>query len=53
MSATPISRNPAYSTQLGAAYVGDSLTLLAEIPDASVNLVLTRPHISQSDCRFG
>ena len=34
---------PCYSTHLGAAYVGDSLQLLAELPDNSVNLVMTSP----------
>jgi site-specific DNA-methyltransferase (cytosine-N4-specific) len=34
---------PAYTTGLGAAYCGDSLDLLAELPDASVNLVITSP----------
>jgi len=34
---------PAYTTQLGAAYVGDSLKLLADLPDGSVNLVITSP----------
>jgi site-specific DNA-methyltransferase (cytosine-N4-specific) len=43
MSATLISANPAYSTQLGAAYVGDSLKLLADLPDSFVNLVVTSP----------
>ncbi len=43
MSATLLSSNPAYSTQLGAAYVGDSLKLLEELPDESVNLVITSP----------
>ena len=43
MSAPPLSAQPAYSTQLGAAYVGDSLLLLADLPDKSVNLVLTSP----------
>jgi site-specific DNA-methyltransferase (cytosine-N4-specific) len=43
MSATITSANPAYSTQLGAAYVGDSLRLLADLPDGSVNLVVTSP----------
>lgn len=33
----------AYRTGLGAAYVGDSLNLLAQLPDSSVNLVLTSP----------
>jgi DNA modification methylase len=34
---------PAYLTNWGAAYCGDSLDLLAELPDSSVNLVLTSP----------
>ncbi len=34
---------PAYLTNRGAAYCGDSLDLLAGLPDASVNLVLTSP----------
>ena len=38
-----IKRAPAYATSLGAAYHGDSLDLLAEIPDDSINLVMTSP----------
>ncbi len=34
---------PAYLTNWGTAYCGDSLDLLAALPDASVNLVLTSP----------
>src|SRR5260370_30981962 len=34
---------PAYLTNWGAAYSGDSLDLLAALPDSSVNLVLTSP----------
>jgi DNA modification methylase len=34
---------PAYTTRWGAAICGDSLELLAELPDNSVNLVLTSP----------
>lgn len=34
---------PLYSTALGQAYCGDALDLLAELPDGSVNLVLTSP----------
>jgi DNA modification methylase len=34
---------PAYVTNWGAAYCGDALALLAELPDESVNLVLTSP----------
>jgi DNA modification methylase len=35
--------SPAYTTQRGAAYCGDSLDLLASLPDESINLVLTSP----------
>jgi DNA modification methylase len=38
-----IDQNPAYFTQLGAAYHGDSKQLLAKLPDESINLVLTSP----------
>lgn len=34
---------PAYYTRKGAAYVGDSRELLANLPDRSVNLVITSP----------
>ena len=34
---------PAYVTNHGAAYCGNSLDLLADLPDESVNLVLTSP----------
>jgi site-specific DNA-methyltransferase (cytosine-N4-specific) len=43
MSATIFPSNPAYATQLGAAYVGDSLELLAGLPDGSIHLVMTSP----------
>lgn len=36
-------RNPLYTTDRGAAYVGDSLELLGDLPDASVNLLFTSP----------
>lgn len=39
----PAHTPPAYTTALGAAYVGDSRALLREVPDASVNLVVTSP----------
>ena len=39
----PDTLTPAYLTNWGAAYSGDSLDLLAALPDASVNLVLTSP----------
>ena len=32
-----------YATKLGAAFLGDSRQLLSELPDASVNLVMTSP----------
>jgi DNA modification methylase len=35
--------SPSYKTSLGAAYCGDSLELLAALPDGSVNLVITSP----------
>jgi DNA modification methylase len=34
---------PAYMAKLGAMYVGDSRLLLTELPDDSVNLVMTSP----------
>lgn len=34
---------PFYRTALGAAYLGDSLKLMAELPESSVNLVMTSP----------
>lgn len=40
----PIVNKPAvYKTELGAAFRGDSLELLAELPDESVQLVITSP----------
>ena len=38
-----LSAAPAYTTVHGAAYCGDSLELLAGLPDGSVNLVVTSP----------
>lgn len=35
--------DPFYSTELGNAYLGDSLDLLDKIPDASVDLICTSP----------
>jgi DNA modification methylase len=35
--------NPSYWTERGAAYCGDSLLLLDELPDESVNLIVTSP----------
>ena len=34
---------PLYSTKRGSAYIGDSILLLRELPDESVDLVLTSP----------
>lgn len=34
---------PAYLTNNGAAYIGDARELLADLPDGSVNLVMTSP----------
>jgi DNA modification methylase len=34
---------PLYSTPRGQAYVGDSLELITELPDSSVDLVMTSP----------
>lgn len=34
---------PFYQTQLGAAYLADSLDLMQQLPDSSVNLVFTSP----------
>ena len=36
-------RDPFYSSELGAAYLGDSAEVLAQLPDGSVNLVFTSP----------
>lgn len=36
-------RKPLYHTTRGQAYVGDSLELLAQLPDASIDLVMTSP----------
>lgn len=38
-----LSTAPAYTTSLGAAFCGDSLHLLAQLPDNSINLVITSP----------
>ena len=34
---------PLYSTNLGSAYVADSLEMLSQLPDNSVNLIMTSP----------
>lgn len=38
-----ISRKPAYKTELGVAITADSLEVLRDMPDSSVNLVVTSP----------
>ncbi len=38
-----LSVEPAYRTPFGAAYIADSRTVLGELPDNSVDLVLTSP----------
>ncbi len=39
----PMDTKPAYTTDLGAAFCGDSRELLARLPDESINLVITSP----------
>lgn len=36
-------KKPIYNTELGEAYVADSLEMLAQLPDESVNLIMTSP----------
>lgn len=36
-------QHPYYETDLGSAYLGDVLDLIKQIPDGSVNLILTSP----------
>ena len=36
-------RRPHYATPLGAAYLGDSLEILRQLPDDSIDLVVTSP----------
>lgn len=36
-------KKPLYNTELGEAYVADSLEMLAQLPDESVNLIMTSP----------
>lgn len=38
-----VNATPFYTTEVGAAFLGDSLELLKELPDGSVNLVVTSP----------
>lgn len=41
--ASKISSKPYYKTQLGSAYLGNSLELMAELPDESIDLICTSP----------
>ncbi|PQV88429.1 DNA-methyltransferase [Cronobacter sakazakii] len=43
MSLPQFKEKPLYNTELGRAYVADSLEMLAQLPDNSVNLVMTSP----------
>jgi site-specific DNA-methyltransferase (cytosine-N4-specific) len=36
-------RRPYYTTKIGKAYLGDALELIKEVPDESVNLLVTSP----------
>src|SRR5690606_24679411 len=36
-------KKPAYLTSKGAAFFGDSIELLKQLPDESINLVMTSP----------
>lgn len=38
-----IKRDPFYNTSKGCAYLGDSMELLDELPDESINLLMTSP----------
>lgn len=38
-----LDREPYFKTDLGCAYLGESLEILAQVPEASVNLVVTSP----------
>ena len=40
---TQFNQKPAYQTKLGAAYCADSLSQLSQMPDSSINLVITSP----------
>ena len=43
LSLPTFDKKPLYHTDLGAAYVADSLDMLRQLPDNSVNLVMTSP----------
>lgn len=36
-------QKPVYFTKFGGAYCADSLSMLEEMPDSSINLVITSP----------
>ncbi len=38
-----LTQRPVYRTELGAAYAADALSLLKELPDSSINAVITSP----------
>jgi site-specific DNA-methyltransferase (cytosine-N4-specific) len=38
-----LDKKPAYTTSFGAMYIVDSLELLTDLPDSSVNLIITSP----------
>jgi site-specific DNA-methyltransferase (cytosine-N4-specific) len=42
-AAALLSEKPYYTTEMGAAVLGDSLEVMRQMPDASVNLVVTSP----------
>ena len=42
-AAALLSEKPYYATEMGAAVLGDSLEVMRQMPDASVNLVVTSP----------
>lgn len=43
MNMKSLKKKEFYSTDLGTAYLGDSLELMKEIPDSSIDLILTSP----------
>lgn len=46
--------SPVYSTDYGATYKGDSLELLTELPDSSIDLIVTSPPFAlQNEKEYG
>lgn len=43
MTLPKLNQKPLYTTDYGASFVGDSLELLSQLPDESINLVITSP----------